>query len=380
MGCVCCLNLIPGISLAQSDSWPDWQIPPRFARPDLSSDEGGLWALMDREEKRVRQSPFCIRDPQLHDYVLDIICRLGGDHCPDIRAYVMHNPIFNAMMAPNGMMQVWTGLMLRIDNEAQLAAVLGHELGHYFSRHSIDQLRDAESRSAFAQFFGIFGLVGAVGQIAAIAGAFAHSREHERVADRIGLELMSKAGYDPAEAAKVWENLLVELKASPNEDPTRENPMFATHPPADERRETLARLVEAHPGGVTNEATWLDKMAPYRREWLDDEIKRSQHEQSIALLNRLISRSPSQPDYLFARAEVRRLRSNDTDLDQAINDYKSAISLGNAPPESYRGLGMIYMARKQTEEARTNLGHYLDLSPASPDGLMIKSYIEEMKI
>src|SRR5207253_8580503 len=93
----------------------------------------------------------------------------------------------------NGMMQVWSGLMLRVDNEAQLAAVLGHEIGHYLARHSVEQLRDAKSRSAFGMFIGMFGAVGAAGQLGLYAGMFAYSREHESQADSIGVLLMRKA-------------------------------------------------------------------------------------------------------------------------------------------------------------------------------------------
>ena len=99
--------------------------------------------MMDREESRLRLSPFTLRDAQFTAYIQDIACRLGGEHCPDIRVYLMRTPFFNASMAPNGMMQVWTGLLLRVENEAQLAAVLGHEIGHYVARHSVDQLREA---------------------------------------------------------------------------------------------------------------------------------------------------------------------------------------------------------------------------------------------
>ena len=59
-------------------------------------------------------------------------------------------PQFNAMMAPNGMMLVWSGLLLRVENEAQLAAILGHELGHYLERHSVEQLRAAKDRAVLA--------------------------------------------------------------------------------------------------------------------------------------------------------------------------------------------------------------------------------------
>lgn len=368
-----------GVSLLPCAHAADaWQPPPRMLRPETSSDEGGLWAMMDREETKIRRSPFSIRDPELATYIQEIACKLAGDHCPDIRVHLIRNRYFNANMAPNGMMQVWTGLMLRVDNEAQLAAVLSHEIGHYLARHTIDQLRDIKSRSAFAQFLGMFGVAGLVGQIGMLAGAFAFSREHEREADRIGLTLMSKAGYDPREAAKVWDNLLIEVQARQEGDPAKRNPLFATHPAVEERRETLMKLAAELPAGVTNEQAWLQKTAAYRREWLNEEIKRGQFEESLALLTRLNRRSPSQPDYLWARAEVYRMRGNKADLEAAIADYSAASSLGGEPPETHRGLGLTFRSLGQNVQAKTSFARYLELAPLAPDAAMIKNYLEEL--
>jgi len=119
-----------------------------------------------------------------------------------VRVHLVRTPLFNASMAPNGMMQVWSGLMLRVDNEAQLAAVLGHEIGHYLARHSVERLRDAKSRSAFGMFIGMFGAVGAVGQLGLYAGMFAYSREHESQADSIGVLLMRKPATTPPKRRK----------------------------------------------------------------------------------------------------------------------------------------------------------------------------------
>ncbi|MFZ6644082.1 M48 family metalloprotease [Undibacterium sp. TJN25] len=353
-------------------------MPQRMVRPDAASDEGGLWALMDREEAKLRRSPFSIRDQELHNYILEIICRLAGDHCPDIRVYLVRNRYFNASMAPNGMMQVWSGLMLRVDNEAQLAAVLGHEIGHYLQRHTLDSFRDARSRSAFGVFLGMFGVVGLVGQLANVAGSFANSRTNEQQADRIGLTLMSKAGYDPAEASKVWENLLLEAKANPAGDPTKSSPMFATHPPMEDRKANLAQLAAALPRGVTNEKIWQEKMSAYRHEWLNEEVKRGQFEESIALLSRLMLRSPMQPDFVCARADVYRMRASNADLDAALADYHAAVALGKEPPETHRGMGMIYRQREQLAETRKSFTRYLELAPQAPDSAMIKNYLEEL--
>jgi len=353
-----------------------WQVPPRFSRPDAASDEGGLWALMDRQETRLRRSPFNLDAPELRAYVQGIVCQLAREHCPDVRVYLMRVPNFNANMAPNGMMQVWSGLLLRMDNEAQLAAVLGHEIGHYMERHSLEGLRAAKSSSAIGQFMGLFGVVGLVGQFGLVAGTFSYSRDHERDADRIGAQLMHEAGYDVSEASKVWTNLSLELRANP--DASAPNPLFASHPGREEREATLAELAARYKGGETRETLWQQKTAPFIRGWLADEIKRGRPEQSIALLTRVATRSSGAADYLYARGEVYRLRAGEGDLDLALTDFGKAIALGSEPPETHRALGMIYRARKRGADARASFERYLQLAPQAPDALMIRSYIEEL--
>jgi predicted Zn-dependent protease len=370
-GCAACASL----AHAQTASW---QAPSRFTRPDLASEEGGLWAMMDREEQRARRSPFALRDRELQEYVRGIACKLGGEHCVDVRVHLMRTPLFNATMAPNGMMTVWTGLMLRVDNEAQLAAVLGHEMGHYMERHSLERLRAAKEGAALGTLLGLFGAVGALGQLGLAAGMSAYSRDHERAADRIGVILMRNAGYDPAEAAKVWRNLKLEIDAKP--DGGARNPLFASHPAPEERQEELAKLAATSPGGVTNEDEWQRRTAPFQREWLVEEVKRGQHEETLALFARLIARSPQRADYRVARGETYRLRANDgADLDLAIAEFKAAASVGGEPPEAHRGLGMIYRQRNQPAEAKASLQRYLEMAPEAPDAAMVKSYLEELK-
>lgn len=370
-GCACGAALLPAAALAQS-----WQSPPRFVRPDVASDEGGLWAIMDRQETRLRRSPFSVRDPELRAYVQDIACRLGGEHCPDIRVHLVRTPYFNASMAPNGMMQVWSGLMLRVDNEAQLAAVLGHEIGHYLARHSLERLRDTKSRAAFGQFLGLFGVVGALGQLGVIAGMFAYSRDHEREADRIGAILMHQAGYDVAEAAKVWGNLLLETNARPSG--SQDSVFFATHPGVEERRATLVELATASPGGEAKQPAWQKGTAPFLREWLGDEVRRGQHEESIVLLTRALERGAYQSEYLFARGEVYRLRGKEGDLEASLADFKAAAQSGGEPPQTHRGLGLVYRARNAPADAKASFQRYLELDPQAPDAAMIKTYIEEL--
>lgn len=373
-GCAHCASLA-GLSAAQT---PDWSAPARFSKPDLATDEGGLWAMMDREEARLRRSPFRIRDDALTAYLTDLTCRMAGAHCPDLRVYAVRAPYFNASMAPNGMMQVWSGLMLRVDNEAQLASVIGHEIGHYLQRHSLERLRDVRSRAAFGQFLGMFGLVGAIGALATMAGALAFSRDHEREADRIGVQLVRGIGLDPREAALVWGNLLDELRATPGNDPSKDSILFATHPPSDERRATLDALTIGAQGDK-GEASWRARLAPHRRGLLEDEIKRNKPFETVALMTRLLGAEPGHPDLLHCRGEAYRLRATPGDTELALADLHAASSHPHAPPSSHRAVADLHRTAGRTEPARDAYRRYLDQAPDAPDAAMVRQTLEELK-
>lgn len=349
-----------------------WLAPSRFARPDMASDEGGLWAMMDRAETGLRRSPFLMRDAALRDYLKGVACKLGGEHCADIRVYPVRTPFFNASMAPNGMLQIWSGLLLRVENEAQLAAVLGHEIGHYLQRHTLDQMRDVRARSAFGLFMLAFGAVGMLGQLAMLAGAFGFSREQERQADAIGLQLMRRAGYDPREASKVWLNLMAERKARPGGE---ESPMFATHPPSVERSEALARLARDNGGGFTGDIEYAAALAPFRQDLLEDELRRGQHGEALVLLDRMVQREPQRADLLYYRAETRRLRAQGSDLDDAMTDLNQAVTLGREPAQAHRCIGYILQSRDQLAGAQRAFAHYLELAPDAPDASLIRTYL-----
>jgi beta-barrel assembly-enhancing protease len=339
------------------------------AAATAQGDEAGLWAYMAREEERLRRSPFLIRDEALNTYVRDIACRLAGDHCPDVRIYLVRQAHFNATMAPNGMLQVWSGLLLRMANEAQLAAILGHEIGHFVARHGVARLREAKKRTAVGQTVGlgltVFGWLGvavnSVAQLALSAGGAAYSREHEREADRIGLELMERAGYAPIEASRVWAQLFEEVQADPNS--MGGNPLFETHPAAEEREQLLAAAAGAREGYRGAEA-YARILAPHRAQFLRDEILRGHYSETLVLLDRL----PSDGEVLFYKGEAHRLRG---DMDEALAAYRSAE---NPPAELYRSMGLV-LRRRGDAAASQAFARYLELRPGAPDAELIRSYL-----
>jgi predicted Zn-dependent protease len=366
---------LAGHAVAQTEAAA---LPARFARPAVDTDEGGLWATMDREETRMRRSSFVLRDPALATYVQQLACRLGGDHCADIRTYVVRAPHFNASMAPNGMMQVWTGLLLRVENEAQLAAVMGHEIGHYLERHSLELLRTAKDRTAAGQFLGVFGLVGAIANLAVVASIFSFSREHESRADAVGMRLMRDAGYDGREAARVWGNLIDELKVRGGQDAGTRSVMFATHPPAADRRDRLLELAGDGGGGRTGVDEWQRVIAPHRAALLQDEVRRGQYEESLVLFERLLARQPADPLLLAARGEVYRLRDAEGDAELALADLRQASATTTPPAEAYRSLGLALRRRADAPAAADAFRRYLAAAPEAPDTSLIKHYLSEL--
>ena len=382
LGCGC-LALAAAVGV-RADEY-DYQAPPRFSRPDPSSDEGGLWAYMDREEQRLKRSSFLIRDPALNKYVSDIACRLAGEHCPEMRVYLVRTPYFNASMAPNGMMQVWSGLLVRMQNEAQLSAVLGHEIGHYLQRHSVDRLRDAKSRSSFAQILGIAlgvaggGNLGMLAQAGILASGMAYGRDHEREADRIGIALMARSGYAPAEAGRVWGQLLEEsdgAKAA-GEDVSTPIILFASHPPQEERREVLATAAKRDWPGATRAGAdeYRAALAPHRMGFLYDEVRRRRFGESLVLFDRLLKSSPRDGQVQYFKGEAYRQRGREGDAKLALEAYRAALEMDNTPPEVHRSLGTVLRQAGDDAEATRAFKRYLELKPDAEDAELIRSYL-----
>jgi beta-barrel assembly-enhancing protease len=383
--CKHCLGLgalvagVPAFAQDVGSSSGVFKVPGRFSRPAMDSEEGGLWSLMDREEAKLRRSPLAIRDAALGKYLTDLTCRLADGHCPDIRVHVMRTPHFNASMAPNGMMQVWSGLLLRVENEAQLAAIIGHEMGHYLERHQLEQLRDAKNKAVLAQMVGLVGgVAGAVGKIGILASMFAFSREHETRADLAGMRLMKEAGYDGRQAAQVWDNLLGELKITGGENVGERNAMFATHPPVGNRRNELLKLA-GEGAGTTGTSEYQRMIAPLRFGWIEDEIKRGQFEESVVLFDRLLAAKPADSEVLYARGEIYRLRGDAEDLPRSLDDLTRAAASEKPPSETFRSLGLVHKQRGDAPAAAQAFEKYLAMVPDAPDAGLLKAYLSELK-
>jgi predicted Zn-dependent protease len=349
-------------------------------KPDMASDEAGLWEMMDKAESEVRESRSLIRDKDLNLYVESVVCRLARDYCTDIRTYIIRTPLFNASAAPNGMLEVWSGALLRLQNEAQLAAILGHEMGHYLKRHSLEKLRNARALSGFGAFLALglagagVGIAAAPADLALMASLYGFSRDQEREADAIGVTLMTKAGYRPLEAARVWEQIVAEDKA--DKDHKEPDFFFATHPASEERAATLRKQAEQGPDtGELGTAEYRTHISGIRTMLLEDELHLRQYDRTLVVLKALVATNGEDATIAFYTGEVFRLRDAPGDRQSAHAAYQRALDAGGAPPELYRSLGLLQRKEGARGDAEISFQKYLALRPDASDREMIRSYL-----
>jgi beta-barrel assembly-enhancing protease len=344
--------------------------------------EAGLWMVMEKAETELRTSGRVIPDPELQAYVQEIACRLAGEHCAGLRTYVVRQPYFNATMAPNGYMSVWSGLILRCENEDQLATVIGHEIAHYVRRHSVQRWETIRNSLTAAQLFGVvtagvgvplggFAMLGAYGHV------MAYSRDNEREADSIGFELMHRNGYDAHQASQVWRNLIAESEAAEEDEP---DPFFASHPPSDERMATLAEMAAASSVTPSADSTRFHHLvARHRAAWLEDEVDLGHYAQLQVLLDRLKQAGHSPGVVWHYQGEVLRRDATVEDKSEAVTAYRKAVTFDDAPPAAWRSLGLLLAGQGNRAGARDAYRNYLTAAPDADDHAMIEFYLQELE-
>ena len=151
-------------------------------------------------------------------------------------------PDMNAYAMPGGKIMVYSGLVEKLQlSDAEIAAVLGHEISHALREHTRERVSRAyEQKVALLGFAVVTGLDPATldlaDSVAAVTFQLPHSREQEAEADVMGLELMARAGYDPHEAISLWKKMMAAEQGTP--------PQFlSTHPASGNRVAELERHI-----------------------------------------------------------------------------------------------------------------------------------------
>ncbi len=290
--------------------------------------------------RAVQQMGGEIVDPVLSAYVERVGQSLGRvSHRPDLpyRFVVVNDSTPNAFALPGGFIGITRGLLLHMENEAQLAAVLGHEVGHVTARHSVQGLqRGALYGVALGVLGGVTGeasygpLAQQAGELTAALLDRSHSREQERESDRLGIDYMVLAGYDPRGAVQLQE---IFFRMEGGSDARWIQGLFRTHPFSRDRMVANEQyILTRYPGAMDSPALALGQASFYAAT-ADLRSIRSAYD-------------------LYDRA--RRLESENR-TNEAIATYLQAAAAAPSEPLIHTGLGMAYLRAGNYRAARPYL-------------------------
>ncbi|MEY4940831.1 MAG: repeat-containing protein YfgC precursor [Verrucomicrobiota bacterium] len=192
-------------------------------------------------------------DPRQKERVARVgqrIAQAVGNELPEAKweFVVFDSPDVNAFALPGGKVGIYSGLLQLAESDAELATVMGHEIGHVIARHGAERMSEAMIISGVGQVAAtaveaksdqknrqLFEL--AYGGLAAVGRVLPHSRANESEADQMGAIYAARAGYDPRAAITFWQKMVTKKDAAEKTKSAggQLGALFSTHPP-DERR------------------------------------------------------------------------------------------------------------------------------------------------
>lgn len=366
-------------------------LPPIDERHNFKAlpDEQRLWNRSREEQAKLDRSGYLYEDPELAAYVNDVARKLVPEQVRSqgivIEIRILKNPLLNAFAYPNGVIYVHTGILVKMENEAQLAALLGHEMSHTIHRHAVESYRNLQNTSAvmaaaqiamapFGAYGSLAGMVGVLGATAAVSG---YSRSRESEADVTGLELMVAAGYDPREAPRLFKHLKKDLEEQKIAEPF----FFGSHPRLQERIENTNFLLETMYSGVRGFAgvdTFNQNISALLLVNTESDIAVGRFISGRKSIDKYIALHPNRAEGHFYLGELYRQRGEGSDADLALASYTAAVRCDPAYPAAYKGIGLVCYKQHRREQARNAFQTYLRLNPAAGDAPYIRRYLREL--
>lgn len=315
-------------------------------------------------------------DQALQDYVSEVGHSLARhSHQPDLpyEFVVLNNSVPNAWAMPGGKIAINRGLLTLLDNEAELAAVLGHEIVHAAARHSAQQMSRGQLMGMGVQVLGVLGQQGGYGQLAGTAaelGAGAwmarYSRGDELESDHYGMEYMIKAGYNPLGAVTLQEKFVA---MSQGRQSGGLDALFASHPPSQERvNANRAHAERLGISGTLNEQRYQQRIARLKRtepayKAQDEAITALNNKDprtALAALDRAIAIEPNESHFWELRGHAWQMQDDPTRAEQA---FTTAISKNPGYFRHHLARGLLRQQRGDRDGAVTDLQTSFQLLP-----------------
>jgi tetratricopeptide (TPR) repeat protein len=352
--------------------------------PGDSAFEGNELTLIERAEKEqaiLEESGFIYEDQELEAYLNELVKRLlpptlQSQAPPKVK--MIKDPNLDAFVFPNGVIYINTGILSRLDNEAQLAIILAHEMIHYINRHSFKAFGGYERHQVIQGSQGrlkdLLNQLGATLSMAAMAG---YSQALETEADLEGLALVVAAGYDPREAIRLFGHLKREVKTEGFKEPL----FFGIHPRIDKRVDNFENFLLSHSEtgkkGLLNHGVFLEKTREVVlvNAYLD--LKAGRYESARKGAEKYLDLDEKDARVYYLMGEIFKQKGGAVASNKMRGFYEKAIALDPVYPEPYRAIGLLHYKDEKWGLAKKAFKSYLGLSPYNHDRAYILEYLEK---
>jgi predicted Zn-dependent protease len=343
--------------------------------------------LISIDQKRLEKSGILYRNKALETYLNRVAARLQANTSSTNGGFnvkMIRDPHLNAFTYPDGTCYIQTGILVRLENEAQLAALLAHELAHYTNSHAVNGIRRFHRRSGNDHLNFPDKQAGPTSRAQLrwrIECAWSgYHRAAEFEADHDALKIMRLAGYEPREALGLFKHLADEMATENLKEPT----ILGTHPRLHARIKKCTELLEninpIQQGSKVSEGEFEKHIQDLLLVNIDLDIQAGRFEQALKASERYLSLQPEDARIHYLKGEIYRQRShNGMGITRAESCYKRAIDLNGEYAEPHRALGMLYYKSGLPNEAKIHLETSLTLAPDAPENGYIRNYLSRIQ-
>ncbi|MGB9700835.1 MAG: M48 family metalloprotease [Thermodesulfobacteriota bacterium] len=334
---------------------------PSFVRAMTIQEERELGERVFQEIKK--RWPI-IQEPSINDYVNKVgqeIIRSIEPQPFAYQFYVLNSPEINAFAIPGGKVFINSGLLLLLEKEDELAAVLAHEIGHGVARHIArrgEKVQKINLATLGAILAGILlggpaaGAIATTSVAASETAMLKYSREDEDEADYLGLKFMDQAGYNPEGMLAVLKKLRRRQGPSASEIPA----YMQTHPALEARLADLEVQLARRP----LEKVSLKSLGNLRRVQTKLLVEEKEVSRTVTFFENWVKREPEEGEAYFGLGLVQKKMGA---LDRAIISLTKASTLLPQDGEVFRELGVSFFLRGDLSAAEKNLEKAHTLSP-----------------
>jgi predicted Zn-dependent protease len=367
----------------------------------FEGEEAQFMAAAAQEIAQVKQQLKKVDDPMLQAYV----DRVGRSLVPkwvDPQQYhfsftLVDDPTLNAFAMPDGTVVVHSGLIAALDNEAQLAAVLGHEIAHATHRHGYRGYKDQEKKKMWggigSMLVGVLvgaksdtplvGLATGLGTNLALQAAVnGHGRKLEDEADELGLYYMVEAGYDYMEAPEVW-RVFGQYTKDQNKV---SNYFFSDHSTHAARINNLTKAInEDYREQVSRDALRTGEeehnkaVEQLKQRNAMANLEQQEYAQAARSLAAAIDSNPNDAKAHYNLGRVLWAQGGAENARKVLESFGNAIEADPTLAEPWRDAGVVFYELHDTNRAAQAFERYLELAPDAPEGPKIRAFLSQVK-